>query len=132
VKVCTKPTSCEFDLKSVTYSKMAKSRAEHLSLPKKKVRPQICDQFADGKKYYQAPVPVKKKGCRLADLQLTDLEIWDTLIGHPPHSSASLRLWVGEDRNLRVSNLAGNRSELYLFLSNSHEAGAVAFVFRSR
>jgi hypothetical protein len=54
VKFCTKPTSCEFNLKSVTYSQMAKSRAEHLSPP--------------------------KKGRRLADSQLTDLEIWDTLL----------------------------------------------------
>ena len=50
VKICSKPTSCEFDLKSMTYSQMAKSRAEHLSLPKKRVQPHICDQLADGKK----------------------------------------------------------------------------------
>ena len=52
VKFCTKPTSCKFDLKSMTNSQMAKSRAEHLSPP--------------------------KKSCRLADSQLADLEIWDT------------------------------------------------------
>ena len=54
VKFCTKPTSCKFDLKSATNLQMAKNRAEHLSPP--------------------------KKSCRLTDLQLADLEIWDNLI----------------------------------------------------
>ena len=80
MKVCTKPKSCEFDLKSATYSQMAKSKAEPLSPQKKRVWPQICDQLIDGKKYYQSTCPHPKKSRRPADLQLADLEIWDTLL----------------------------------------------------
>ncbi len=80
MKVCTKPTSCEFDIKSATYSQMAQSRAEHLSTPKKEFDLKSVTNSQMAKSRAEHLSPPKKKG---PDSQLTYFEIWDTLLGWP-------------------------------------------------
>jgi len=51
-----------------------------------RVRPQICDLLADGKKNFLRPGPAKSKSRRLAASELADTKIWDTLILYNPLS----------------------------------------------
>ena len=45
------------------------------------LRPVICNLLADDKKNFLQPVPAKSRSRRLTASELTDLKIWDTLLG---------------------------------------------------
>ena len=70
MKVCTKPMSCEFDIKSVTYLQMAQSRAEHLSTPKKEFDLKSVTNSQMAKRRAEHLSPPKKR------LQTHSSHIW--------------------------------------------------------
>jgi hypothetical protein len=94
MKVCTKPMSCEFDIKSVTYLQMAQSRAEHLSTPKKEVdlKSVTNSQMAKSRAEHLSP---PKKGCRLTA----------HIFGNLGHSTGLAKLWGGWPIKLVVQSL---------------------------